>query len=163
MPFRCIRQMPTFGTNASHRICRRTSFVIAAALAVRRPRTNAVHRGGPGVKATILSAVSGDIVIAPTSGIGGVATIFISVFKGNISVSKIQILCHPDLRADGNRLVSLPIAFVSHSPLNYSRRVYVPFGDTATGRRLHRTTARHGGRRFAISLLFTRHTCLAIA
>ena len=110
--FRFCWQVPALGTNTANRVCRRTSLAIAATLAVRRPCSHAVHRGCPGVKTTVLGAVGKGVAIAPTSGIGGVATIYISVFIGNTSVGIVQILCHPDLRTDSDRLVGLAIAGV---------------------------------------------------
>ena len=111
-PFRRIWQMPTFRANAAHRECRRATFIIAAVLSICAPRSHAVHRGSPRVKTTISGAVGRVIAIAPTSGIGGVTTIYISVFIGNTSVGIVQILCHPRLRTDSDRLVGLAIAGV---------------------------------------------------
>ncbi len=148
--------MPTFRTNSSHRICQRTIrfYPIPAystSLAVCTPHANTIHSRRPSIKTTVFGAVRRIIVIAPASGIRGVLLRFvIHKFIGNTSISIIQIFSHPGLRADGNRLVSLPIAFVSHSSLNYSRWFYVPI----TRRRLHRTTAG-----FSTT---TGHTCLAI-
>ena len=89
--------------------------MIATALAVCRPCSHAVHRGGPSVKATVFSAVSGGIAIAPASGIRGGADI---VVIGDTSVSIVQVLRHPCLLTDGDSLVGLAIARVSKSPFD---------------------------------------------
>ena len=66
------RQMPILRASPPHRICRVTPLTIATALAIIRKYGSTVHRGSPGVKATVPGAVGGISFITDADGVKGI-------------------------------------------------------------------------------------------
>ena len=89
--------MPALGANAANWVGRRACLVkaaIAAALAVRAPSARTVHGSCPRVKATVLFAIFGRIIVAET-----------------VCSFVVQVLGHPRLSADFHRLVSQTVRY----------------------------------------------------
>jgi len=101
--------MPAFWANAAVGAIGGTGLAIATpGSSIYTELGSTIHHGTPGIKATVLVAVRGFVIVAPAGGIGGVTAVIVL----HASVCVVQVLGHPDLGADGDGLVNLVVAGV---------------------------------------------------
>lgn len=137
------RYMPAFRANTAVGAIWGTGHAIAAlGSSVLTELGRAIHHGAPGIKATVLGATVGGIVVAPT---GGVTTGIGAEFIRHASVGVVQILCHPGLGAYGDCLIDLAVTVISQCPRYNSCRInnrHATAGSDATAR-FHTATGRN--------------------